>query len=99
MYTIEFSLAAADEINSLRAFERTEVLAKIDEQLAHQPTQATRNKKLLPGLSPAWFHVPPIWELRASELRVFYDVDETRSLVTIRAVRRKPPHATTETIL
>jgi mRNA-degrading endonuclease RelE of RelBE toxin-antitoxin system len=37
--------------------------------------------------------------VRIGEYRVFYDVDEETSTVTIRAVRSKPPHKTTEEIL
>ena len=55
--------------------------------------------KILVGLIPPWDHEPPIWELRSGEFRVFYDVNETDSRVTVRAIRRKPPHRTTEEIL
>ena len=41
----------------------------------------------------------PVWELRVGEYRVFYDVDDTEHVVTVRAIRHKPPHATTEEIL
>ncbi len=40
-----------------------------------------------------------MWEMRMGEYRVFYDVDDAERRVVIRAVRRKPPHATTEEIL
>jgi len=43
--------------------------------------------------------VDPIWELRLGEYRVFYDVDEAKSSVTIRAIRHKPPHKRTEEVL
>jgi mRNA-degrading endonuclease RelE of RelBE toxin-antitoxin system len=43
--------------------------------------------------------VQPVWELRVGEYRVFYDVDEVGGQVVVRAVRRKPPHKTTEEIL
>jgi mRNA-degrading endonuclease RelE of RelBE toxin-antitoxin system len=43
--------------------------------------------------------VPPVWELRLDEDRVFYDVDETEKTVKVRAVRHKPPHKTTEEIV
>jgi mRNA-degrading endonuclease RelE of RelBE toxin-antitoxin system len=54
---------------------------------------------LLRGLHPPWQHLEPVWELRVGEYRVFYDVDEASKLVMVRAVRHKPPHATTEEIL
>lgn len=74
------------------------ILDQIEEQLTVQPTQKTRNKKLLPGLKPPWDQELPVWELRVGEYRVFYDVDDADRVVTVRAIRRKPPHATTEEI-
>jgi mRNA-degrading endonuclease RelE of RelBE toxin-antitoxin system len=41
----------------------------------------------------------PVWELRVGKFRVFYDVDEDATTVTVRAIREKPPHKTTEDIL
>jgi len=57
------------------------------------------NKKILRGVTPPWEHVEPVWELRVDEYRVFYDTDETTRQVTVRAIRHKPPHKTTEDIL
>ena len=37
--------------------------------------------------------------LRVGEYRVFYDVQEQARLVTVRAIRLKPPHKTTKVIL
>ena len=99
MYTLEFSEMVAEHLGELRAFDRKQVLDQIDAQLIHQPTVETRNKKKLVGLSPPWEHVEPVWELRVGEFRVFYDVDEEESRVVVRAIRRKPPHKTTEEIL
>ena len=99
MYVIEYAAGVAEDLAGLRAFERARVLDEIEAQLAGQPTQETRNKKLLPGLKPPWDQELPVWELRVGEYRVFYDVDDTESLVTVRAIRRKPPHVTTEEIL
>jgi mRNA-degrading endonuclease RelE of RelBE toxin-antitoxin system len=99
MYTLEFSEMVAEYLGELRAFDRKQVIDQLDAQLTHQPTVETRNKKKLVGLSPPWEHVEPIWELRVGEFRVFYDVDEAESRVIVRAIRRKPPHKTTEEIL
>jgi len=99
MYTLEFSEMVAEHLGELRAFDRKQVLNQIDAQLTHQPTVETRNKKKLVGLSPPWEHVNPVWELRVGEFRVFYDVDEEESRVVVCAIRRKPPHKTTEEIL
>jgi len=59
----------------------------------------TRNRKQLVGLLPPWDAEPPVWELRVEEYRVFYDVDEAKRIVYIRAVRGKPAGKTTEEIL
>jgi mRNA-degrading endonuclease RelE of RelBE toxin-antitoxin system len=75
------------------------LLDEIAQHLSHEPNRETRNKKILRGLTPPWEHVEPVWELRVAEYRVFYDVDEAAGEVIVRAVRRKPPHKTTEEIL
>jgi mRNA-degrading endonuclease RelE of RelBE toxin-antitoxin system len=99
MFRIEYAEGVADDIRRLRAFERSQLLDEIEEQLRFQPTQQTRNKKLLVGLKPPWGDEIPVWELRLREYRVFYDVQEVHPLITVRAIRHKPPHKTTEEIL
>jgi mRNA-degrading endonuclease RelE of RelBE toxin-antitoxin system len=99
MYTIVYAEGVSDELKALRLVDRRRVLARIDEQLLHEPAQETRNKKIVVGLNPPWQHEEPVWELRVGDFRVFYDVNEAELLVTVRAVRRKPPHRTTEEIL
>src|SRR5437868_5895422 len=98
MYTLEYTEGVLEDLKALRATDRTRVLAKIDEQLPHNPAQQTRNKKVVVGLKPPWEHEEPVWELRVGKYRVFYDVDETGQSVVIRAIREKPPHQTTEQI-
>jgi mRNA-degrading endonuclease RelE of RelBE toxin-antitoxin system len=99
MYTIEFAAGVAEDLADLRAFDRRRVLDRIDEQLTHEPTRVSRNRKPIAGLVPPWEHQEPVWELRIGEHRVFYDVDEAGRRVLVRAIRRKPPHKTTEEIL
>jgi mRNA-degrading endonuclease RelE of RelBE toxin-antitoxin system len=99
MYEIEYVESVTDDLAHLRAYERTQILDRIEEQLTYKPTQQTRNKKVLIGLIPPWEHEEPVWELRVGQYRVFYDVDEVASVVIIRAIRHKPPHKTTEEIL
>jgi len=98
-FIIDYAEGVAEDLADLRAFERKRVLDEIDKQLIHEPTRETKNRKILVGLVPSWEHVQPVWELRIGEYRVFYDVDEEASTVTIRAIRHKPPHKTTEEIL
>ena len=99
MYSIEYAKGVAGDLAALRAYERSQILDRIEEQLTHNPTQQTRNKQILVGLIPPWEHVQQVWELRVGEYRVFYDVDEGASSVIIQAIRHKPPHKTTEEIL
>ena len=99
MFAIQYVESVADDLADLRAFDRKQILDEIEEQLTHEPVQETKRKKILRGLKPPWEHAAPVWELRVDEFRVFYDVDEAASQVTVRAVRHKPAHKTTEEIL
>ena len=99
MFRIEFAESVVDDLAGLSVFDRKRVLDRLEEQLKHQPTRETRNRKVVLGLTPPWEHEVPIWQLRIGELRVFYDVNEATACVTIRAIRHKPPHTTTEEIL
>ncbi len=98
-YTIDYAEGVNEDLANLRAYEREQVLDALEKQLQHEPTRQTRNRKILVGLVSPWEHVDPVWELRIGEYRVFYDVDEQTSTVTVRAIRYKPPHKTTEEIL
>lgn len=99
MYEIAFSREAARELAELRKYDRAAVGRSIVEQLSHEPTTPTKHRKLLSGLTPPFEAVPPLWQLRVGEYRVFYDVSEEEKKVTVRAIRHKPPHKTTEDVL
>ena len=99
MYSVEFAESVADDLDDLRAFDRTRLLDRIDRQLTNEPARETRNQKMVVGLKPPWEHEEPLWQLRIDEFRVFYDIDETQKRVIVRAICRKPPHKTTEEIL
>jgi mRNA-degrading endonuclease RelE of RelBE toxin-antitoxin system len=98
-YTIEVTDLAIEELSNIRAFERRLILEAIRQQLTYEPTVITRNRKLLESLVPSFESVPPIWELRVGEYRIFYDVDEGERIVYIRAIRRKTPEQTTKEIV
>jgi mRNA-degrading endonuclease RelE of RelBE toxin-antitoxin system len=99
MHEIVYSAGVVDDLHELRAYDRTAILDKIEEQLRFQPTMETKNRKPLLGFVPPWEHNPPVWELRVGEYRVYYDVNEEERLVSVAAIRRKRPHATTEEAL
>src|SRR5215470_4224930 len=80
-YRIAYSPDAEEHLRLLTARQQAIVLDTVDEQLVHQPTLETRNRKpMRPNpLAP--------WELRIGNLRVYYDVEDTREpKVYIRAV-------------
>ena len=97
-YAIEISDAAFDELKAIKPFHRSRIVDAIDQQLQHEPNVETRNRKLLTELQPDFEHEPPVWELRLGPHRVYYDIMEDAQTVIVRAVRQKPPHATTEQI-
>jgi mRNA-degrading endonuclease RelE of RelBE toxin-antitoxin system len=99
VFRIEFAEAASKALGELRTYDRAAVGRAIFEQLSREPTTPTRNRKLLAGVTPPLDAVPPLWQLRVGEYRVFYDVNEVEKKVFVRAPRHKPPHKTTEDVL
>ena len=85
-YTIEFAESVKEHFKHLTANQRAILLDAIEKQLTHEPLKETRNRRpLRPNpLAP--------WELRAGDLRVFYDPEigegETK-IIKILAVGRK----------
>jgi len=114
MYEIRWDEGAAQDMKRmrLRAYEVARIVDAVDEQLAHEPEHVTRNRKIIrPAQRLPFEHLEPVWQLRVGEFRVFYDVTrpsedqpETeeaayQGVVSVRAVRHKPGHKTTEEIL
>lgn len=99
MFEIEYAEGVEQDLLLLRAYHRRAILDAIDKFLTHEPLTETRRRKPLLGLVPPWDHVPPVWQLRVGEYRVFYDVDEERRLVMIRAIRCKNAHKNTKDIV
>jgi mRNA-degrading endonuclease RelE of RelBE toxin-antitoxin system len=98
-FTVEISEGALQELKAIRPYDRKRIIDEIDDQLVHQPMAVTRNKKLLESVSPGFECVPPLWELRVEDYRVFYDVNPNEAKVYVRAVRFKgPDQATAEVI-
>jgi mRNA-degrading endonuclease RelE of RelBE toxin-antitoxin system len=99
VFEIRFAESVEGDLRKIPVYYRNQILDSIEEQLAHEPETATRNRKLLENLTPPWQTVEPIWELWVGEYRVFYDVSLTESIVYVRAVRKKPRGTKTEDIL
>ena len=99
MFAVEIHEAAVAELEALKRFDRNRILDEIEEQLTQEPTRLTRRKKVLEALEPPWDRLGPVWQLSVGDYRVFYDVLEAERRVIVRAVRKKPPHQTTEKTL
>lgn len=54
MFKIEYAKGVAEDLKSVRTYERAQTLDSIDEQLIHEPTIDTRKRKILVGLVPPW---------------------------------------------
>lgn len=69
-YQIEFAKAVKAHLEVLTAAQRSRVLDALERQLTNEPLKETRNRKpLRPNpIAP--------WELRAGDLRVFYEVND-----------------------
>lgn len=98
MFELRLAGGALQDLRRLRAHDRARVVDEIERRLAEHPREPSRNRKELTALVPPWEHVPPVWELRVGDYRVFYDVDTEAGLVVVRAVRRKGRSATKEIV-
>ena len=97
-YKILVHPLAVEELERLRAYDQRRVVAAIEKRLEQQPAEPAGSRKCLVTLTPEFEHVPPVWELRVGDFRVFYDVDSTSQVVHLRAIRRKTPLERTEDI-
>ena len=83
MYDIKFTPSALEDIGWFKKRERKLIVDGIEEQLGHDPTGETRNRKRLrPNATSEW-------ELRIEKYRVFYDLNHEKRLVEVRVVGEK----------
>jgi mRNA-degrading endonuclease RelE of RelBE toxin-antitoxin system len=81
VYRIEYSPESESHLRFFTAYQQMIILDTINEQLMYQPTEETRNRKLMRPNPLA------VWELRIGDLRVYYEVEnEPELLVYINAV-------------
>ena len=80
-YRIEYVQTAIAHLRALTARQRSVVFTGVDQQLMHEPTLETRNRKQMRANPLA------SWELRLGALRVSYDVEEPpEQLVKVAAI-------------
>ena len=87
-FRIELVAAAKADLRRLRGARRAKVLDRIEMHLTNQPTGQSRSriKRLRPGMYPPY-------RLRVDDIRVYYDVDETRQLVMVLGIVSKSASA------
>jgi mRNA-degrading endonuclease RelE of RelBE toxin-antitoxin system len=99
-YAVEIADVARLELVGLPPHVKPAIADAIDQQLVHEPLVPTRNRKPLKNEVKAAFpYVPPLWEVRVGEYRIFYDVDTAGGVVNVRSVRHKPPGRTTAEVV
>jgi mRNA-degrading endonuclease RelE of RelBE toxin-antitoxin system len=83
VFTIRFSEDAERHLKGFSAREQRIITDAIEEQLTHQPTVPTRNRKQL--------RPNPLstWELRVQQFRVLYSVDAEIVTVYVVAIAGK----------
>jgi mRNA-degrading endonuclease RelE of RelBE toxin-antitoxin system len=96
VFSIEYAVSAKEELKALKKRHQRMIMGAIDRNLTSEPLTATRSKKPLHGLVPPWEHIPPVWQLRVGDFRVFYDVSPGSQVVMVRAIRHKGTRTTEE---
>lgn len=91
MFTVTLRATAAEELRTIRAFDRMRILDDIGKHLTLRPLTMEGAKKRL-DLDDGDF----VFQLRVGAYRVFYDVDEDSREVIIRHIRRKARKTTGE---
>ncbi len=83
MFQIDFTHEAIEDLKSFRRFDQERIVRAIESQLPTQATTPSRNRK------PLRPNELSQWELRVGDFRVFYDVEATEAVVTVKAVGEK----------
>jgi mRNA-degrading endonuclease RelE of RelBE toxin-antitoxin system len=86
-YRIELTESAKADLACYRPFEQRLIVPQIKEQLQHEPSRESANRKMLRDnpLAP--------WELRVGRYRAFYRVLEDEPVVLVAAIGHKEHNA------
>ena len=79
-FKISFNRTASSHLGAFKRYERNIILDGIEEQLTHEPTVETKQRKELRDNPLA------DWELRVDPFRIFYEVDDDANTVRIVAI-------------
>jgi len=83
MFRVEVTSEAIEDVAAFRSYDARRILDELEEQLTHEPTRETRNRKRLRPNALAE------WELRVEAFRIFYDVLMEEQVVRVVAVGHK----------
>ena len=83
-FEIRYAAQAADDIRSLRAFDRAKVFSAIEQYLSNAPTQVSKSR-IKQMRQPFWSE----YRLRVDDHRVYYNVDEPARQVFVLRVLSK----------
>jgi mRNA-degrading endonuclease RelE of RelBE toxin-antitoxin system len=87
MYDIDYTEDAIEDLQYFRKHEQNIIVDEIDEQLRHEPTVQTRNRKRMRSNDVAE------WELRIGDCRVLYTVGAQVRIVEIQRIGEKRGNA------
>jgi mRNA-degrading endonuclease RelE of RelBE toxin-antitoxin system len=80
VFQLEVTGSARDDLRFLQPFEQRRILDALAQQLLNEPLTATRHRK------PLRPNDLSTWELRVGKYRIFYDVEEERATVRVKAI-------------
>ncbi|GEM_PF-6470256 len=59
-FAVQIVSSALEELKAIKVFYRRQIADAIEQQLAHEPTIATKHRKLLENAAPPFEHEPPL---------------------------------------
>jgi len=80
VFHLEITESARDDLRFLQPFAQRRILDAIARQLPNEPLTATRHRK------PLCQNALSAWEFRVGTYRIFYDVEEERATVRVKAI-------------
>jgi mRNA interferase RelE/StbE len=83
-FTIDYAQEALADLQSLRGFERKNVVDGIENHLQHEPMKESRSR-IKRMKQPFWCE----YRLRVDDFRVYYDVSEAERRVIVLRVLEK----------
>ena len=83
-FEVQYAPEAIADIGPLRAFDQRRIVDGIEQHLVHEPKRVSKSR-IKAMTQPFWSQ----FRLRIDEFRVYYDVYEDRSVVSVLRVLKK----------